>query len=241
MGLVHIEHGKAFVYEAVGPVKLTPADEWIARGEGKHYTLMRLKDADARLTPDALRKMGKGRPAVLVGDRTTSASDGPTERLYCSELVWKIYKEGIGVELGSLQRLGDFDLTNPLVQAKLRERYGARVPLEEPVISPGAIAASALLETVASTSESASLAGEEDARPATLTPTTSRAESRALRSSPVGRFSSDAWRPGDHVGAIPQDQSLYGLLFRRDDPVLGHPALRVPPELRHAIEAPAGR
>jgi hypothetical protein len=147
VGLVHIEHGKPFVYEAVGPVKLTPAGEWIARGEGKHYTVMRLKDADARLLPDALRKMEQvGR---RFGGRPYDFSFGwSDERLYCSELVWKIYKEGIGVELGSLQRLGDFDLTNPLVQAKLRERYGARVPLEEPVISPGAIAASTRLETV---------------------------------------------------------------------------------------------
>lgn len=147
VGLVHIERGKPLVYEAVGPVKLTPADEWIARGEGKHYTVMRLKDADARLGPDALRKMEQvGRQ---FGGRPYDFAFGwSDERLYCSELVWKIYKQGIGVELGSLQRLGDFDLTNPLVQTKLRERYGARVPLEEPVISPGAIAASTRLETV---------------------------------------------------------------------------------------------
>ncbi len=63
-------------------------------------------------------------------------------------LVWKIYKEGLGVELGELRRLGDFDRSHPAVRDKLRERYGANVPLDEPVISPGALADSPLLETV---------------------------------------------------------------------------------------------
>ena len=52
------------------------------------------------------------------------------------------------MKLGELQKLHEFDLTDPAVKAKLRERYGSRVPLDEPVISPGAQFASPLLETV---------------------------------------------------------------------------------------------
>jgi hypothetical protein len=43
MGIVQIRKGSVFVFEAVGPVKLTPLGEWIARGDGSHYTVMRLK------------------------------------------------------------------------------------------------------------------------------------------------------------------------------------------------------
>jgi hypothetical protein len=147
MGLVHFENGRAFVYEAVGPVKMTPFDAWAERGEGGHFVVMRLNDAAQRLTPDAIRAVRQ------VGERFRGkpydfAFGWADDRIYCSELVWKIYKEALGVELGRLARLGDFDLTHPAVQKKLRERYGARVPLDEPVISPSAIADSPLLEVV---------------------------------------------------------------------------------------------
>jgi hypothetical protein len=147
VGLVHFENGRALVVEAVGPVTRTPLAAWIARGEGGHYTVMRLKDDDEGLPPDALPKVAaaEARFAGLPYDFTFEWTDA---RIYCSELVWKVYKEALGVEVGSLQRLRDFDLTSPVVRAQLRERYGSRVPLDELVISPGAIAASPLLETV---------------------------------------------------------------------------------------------
>ena len=70
------------------------------------------------------------------------------ERIYCSELVWKIFERGAGIELGARQTIADFDLSHPAVQQKLKERYGDRVPLDEVVVSPAAIFAAADLETV---------------------------------------------------------------------------------------------
>ncbi len=58
------------------------------------------------------------------------------DRIYCSELIWKIYKRGVGIELGSLTKLKSFDLTHPLVKAKLQERYGNAIPYNEDVIDP---------------------------------------------------------------------------------------------------------
>ena len=46
------------------------------------------------------------------------------------------------------QKLRDFDLSDAAVKAKMRERYGGRVPLDEPVISPAAMFDSTLLETI---------------------------------------------------------------------------------------------
>jgi uncharacterized protein YycO len=147
VGLVHFEKGQAFVVEAVGPVKRTPLAAWIARGQGGHFTVMRLKEATDGLPADALPKFAAAE-ARFAGRPYDFSFEWSDDRLYCSELVWKVYKEALGVELGSLQRLGDLDLTSAVVRAKLRERYGAHVPLDQPVISPGAIAASPLLETV---------------------------------------------------------------------------------------------
>ncbi len=45
----------------------------------------------------------------------------------------------------ALQKLREFDLTHPTVRAKMRERYGNRVPANEPVISPAAMFESKVL------------------------------------------------------------------------------------------------
>ncbi|MGZ4034822.1 MAG: YiiX/YebB-like N1pC/P60 family cysteine hydrolase, partial [Bacteroidia bacterium] len=71
------------------------------------------------------------------------------DRIYCSELVWKIYKQGAGIEVGKLQQLKDFDLSSEPVKEKLRERYGNNVPLNDTVISPESIFESDNLVTVA--------------------------------------------------------------------------------------------
>lgn len=71
------------------------------------------------------------------------------DRIYYSELIWKIYKEGAGIEIGSLQKLSDFNLDNPAVKQKLKERYGDKIPMNEKVISLAAIFNSNLLYTVA--------------------------------------------------------------------------------------------
>lgn len=52
-------------------------------------------------------------------------------RIYCSELIWKIYKNVAGIELSKLRELKDFNLQDPRVQKILKERYGNDIPLEE--------------------------------------------------------------------------------------------------------------
>ena len=41
----------------------------------------------------------------------------------------KLYESAAGVRLAPLARLGSFQLSQPAVQAKLRERYGTQVPV----------------------------------------------------------------------------------------------------------------
>ena len=148
MGILWRQHGRWFVYEAVQPVKLTPLSDWIARGAGEHFVVKRLRDRTV-LSPAVLARMHalaesyRGRPYDLYFEWSD-------DRIYCSELVWKVYKLGAGVEIGRLQRLGDFDLSAREVRAQLRERYGAHVPLNEPVVSPAAMFDSPNLIEVAS-------------------------------------------------------------------------------------------
>jgi hypothetical protein len=144
MGMIFLLHGRPYVYEAAEQVKFTPLDQWIARGVDGRFVVMRLRDADRRLSPAVQQRLlaaarhYEGRPYDLYFEWSD-------RRIYCSELVWKVYQRGLGVKLGQTQRLQEFDLTHPEVRARLRERYGPRVPLNEVVISPAAMYASPLL------------------------------------------------------------------------------------------------
>ena len=137
MGIVYRDRDGWRVYEAIQPVKLTPLRDWIKRGKGGHYVVKRLRDR-SRLTPAALARMR------AIGERYRGRNydlyfEWNDDRIYCSELVWKIYKLGAGVEIGDLQKLREFDLTHAAVRSKMKERYGNRIPLQEPVISPAAM------------------------------------------------------------------------------------------------------
>jgi hypothetical protein len=135
MGVLFRRGGRWTVYEAVGPVKFTPLDQWIARGDGGHFVVKR-----ARTPVSAARLLAAG--AKYRGKPYDFFFEWSDARVYCSELAWKMYRDAAGIEIGRLQRLRDFDLTAPAVRAKLAERYGRNVPLDEPVISPAAMFAS---------------------------------------------------------------------------------------------------
>jgi uncharacterized protein YycO len=146
MGMIYIENGQIFVFEAIQPVQLTPLKRWINRGKNGHYVIKRLKESHL-LTTNRLAKMKKTGQAFL-GKNYDLYFGWSDERMYCSELVWKIYKKALNIEIGALQKLRSFDLSHPLVQQKMKERYGADIPLDEWVISPGAMYESNLLYTV---------------------------------------------------------------------------------------------
>ncbi len=138
MGIIYKQGDDYFVYEAVQPVKLTPLNDWIKRGENGHYVVKRIKNSEKLLTPEILTKMKQigekyaGKDYDLYFERSDS-------KIYCSELVWKIYKEAIELEIGELEKLGDFNLTDNAVKQKLMERYGDNIPKDELVISPASM------------------------------------------------------------------------------------------------------
>ncbi len=138
MGIVYVRDGEPLVFEAVQPVKLTPLRTWIERGEREHFVAKRLRDADSRLTSETLQRM-LAASEQLTGKDYDLYFEWSDDRIYCSELVWKVFERGTGIRLGEQQTIADFDLSHPAVQAKVKERYGDQVPLDEVVVSPVAI------------------------------------------------------------------------------------------------------
>jgi hypothetical protein len=137
-GILFRENNEWMVFEGVQPVKKTKLSEWINRGDGQHYVSKRHKDAASLLTKEVKEKM-KEEAKKLLGKNYDLTFEWNDDRIYCSELVYKIYQRGAGLSVGTLQKLKDFNLNSPVVGAKLKERYGKNIPLNETVISPGAI------------------------------------------------------------------------------------------------------
>jgi hypothetical protein len=144
VGIIFHRDGKLFVFEAIATVRYTPLASWIARGENGRYVVKRLQRTLTSMDIEKLRRVAQtyeGKPYDLYFEWSDA-------RIYCSELIWKMYQRALGVELGALQKLREFDLRDPAVKAKMRERYGANIPREEPVISPAAVFESPLLTDV---------------------------------------------------------------------------------------------
>jgi hypothetical protein len=135
MGILFFKAGEPYVYEAIKKVQYTPLKQWIERGVGGHYVVKRLRDADKILTSEAVKRLQKAAP-TFEGKPYDITFEWSDSRIYCSELVWKIYDRALGLQIGRLQKLSDFDLSDPIVKTKMKERYGNTIPMWEPVISP---------------------------------------------------------------------------------------------------------
>ncbi len=148
MGVVFYRNGRPYVFEAVSTVRYTPLENWITRGQGGRFVVKRLKDAPAVLTEQAVSRLKAG-GRQFEGKPYDLTFEWSDDRIYCSELVWKLYERTLGIRIGELQELREFNLSDPAVKAKMRDRFGSKVPLKEPVISPVAMFNSERLVTAA--------------------------------------------------------------------------------------------
>ena len=147
MGIIFKHNDIFLVLEAVQPVQFTKLEDWLKRGRRRHFVVKRLENADDVINQEVVRNMN------LVGEEMVGKDydkyfEWTDERIYCSELVWKIYKETLDIDIGPLKKMKDFDLSDEKVKKIMKKRYGDEIPLEETVVSPGDIFESDKLITV---------------------------------------------------------------------------------------------
>ncbi len=145
-GIIFNENGKNYVYEAIQPVKKTLLNDWIKHGIDSKYLVMRLKDSTL-LDKSSLEKM-KSYGKNLFDKNYDIYFEWSDENIYCSEYVWKIYKNCANIELCNLEKLKSFNLEDYRVKAILSERYGKNIPLNEDVVAPSQLAKSNKLVTI---------------------------------------------------------------------------------------------
>ena len=142
-GVVVNRNGKWCVNEAIVTVHDTPLLSWILRGRGGRFRVQRLKPEFQPHVPAFVQALGKyqGKPY----DFDCKLDDSS---IYCSELVYKAFRDASGIELGKLMSLGDLNW-RPFEQA-LRKYNGGPLPLDRQMITPRHLAEAEQLEKVLS-------------------------------------------------------------------------------------------
>lgn len=140
-GIIVVKEDQVWVLEASDYVVLTPIEEWIGRDAKHRFILSR----PVNMGSEAIAKViAEGKS--FMGRPYDYQFDWDDEYLYCSELVYKAYKRGAGVELcpfvalGSLNYQGHEDYIKDLMKGSL--------PLDRKLITPVDLYRSESLEEV---------------------------------------------------------------------------------------------
>lgn len=141
-GMVFRDGSSWKVIEAIGPVKITPLDDFVSRGRGGRLWAYRLKEGERKHVPAALAAMRKdlGKPY----DPRYRFDD---EAIYCSELIWRGWKSATGHGLGQPVTLGSLNWKPYQQVIEAIEGRGV-LPLDREMITPRDLARAPELEKV---------------------------------------------------------------------------------------------
>lgn len=142
-GMVFKDGADWKIIEAIGPVKETRLDEYIARGRGRKIWAYRFESAAQRKhVPAALAAMRKD-----LGKPYDPHYSFDSQAIYCSELIYRGWKSATGEGLGKVVKLGDlkWEPYKPVIEAI--EGPG-NLPLDRKMITPRDLAKAAGLKMV---------------------------------------------------------------------------------------------
>jgi len=146
VGVIFFRNGLPYVFEAVQPVKITRLENFIARGVDGKYKIVRYKDG---LTKEQIN-LGIAYSKRQLGKNYDIKFQWSDKKMYCSELVWKIYKE-MGIDLCDPKTFSNYNISSPEVQKAIKQRYGTTFNMDEQVVAPVDIYESSLVQTVFNT------------------------------------------------------------------------------------------
>lgn len=140
-GILHRAGSEWKVIEAIGPVKETSITAWQMQGREGHFTVYRLK-AKYRDKIPAFIKAAQGYEG-LPYDIHYEMDD---KAIYCSELVYKAFRQATGEEIGHLQKVRE--LKWQPYEAVIKQIEGGTVPLDRVLITPRSVTEAPQLEKV---------------------------------------------------------------------------------------------
>lgn len=96
-GIIVMRNGEPYVLETLKTLVLTPLDKFIARGKDGKYWLKRSDKENIKI--EYTHYLGKPYDLAFSFDN---------DIYYCSELVYDIYKNQLGIELCKPKQVGDY-------------------------------------------------------------------------------------------------------------------------------------
>jgi len=150
-----------YVYEAHNQVEKTSIAEWSKRPASAPHSnhtpwkALRLKDHPDGLSSSEAEKIKALFTPKVMGIGYDKWFKWGDDKLYCSELVWKAYKNGLNIEVGKKATFRAFDFSSKEAETLVKERYGGidHLPLDEIVVTPQAIYESDALQLVSPLTE----------------------------------------------------------------------------------------
>ena len=137
-GIIVMKNGKPYVLETLKTLVVTPLDKFIARGEDGKYWLKRSKKENIKIKYKS-----------YLGKPYDKAFKFDNDKFYCSELIYDIYKNQLGIELCKPKKVGDYLILGtdklPKIEKAMKER---RIIKEQYAVAPVDIFESDYLEDV---------------------------------------------------------------------------------------------
>ena len=142
-GILVEKNNSWYVNEAYGPVHSTPLSKWIERGRGYWFSVYRLKAEYKNVIPQVVSELEKyqGKPY----DSRYRLDD---EKIYCSELVFKAFRDATDENLGQLEELGQLNWKP--YKTTIEKYENGPVPLDRKMITPLGLSQSEKLNHVIS-------------------------------------------------------------------------------------------
>jgi len=128
-GMIIKKNGSWYVREAVGPVIDTNLYLWIVRGKSAQFAVYRLKEQYKNLIPSFISESEKylGLPYDIYFELDD-------EKIYCSELIYKSFKDATNENLGNLIMLKNLNWKSHRNFIESIEVNG--IPYEREMITP---------------------------------------------------------------------------------------------------------
>ena len=137
-GIIVMKNGKPYVLETLKTLVVTPLDKFIARGEGGKYWLKRSKKENIKIEFGSY--LGKPYDLAFKFDN---------DKFYCSELIYDIYKNQLGIELCEPKKVSDYLMIGvdklPQIEKAMKKRG---ITKEQYAVAPVDIFESDYLEDV---------------------------------------------------------------------------------------------
>ncbi len=141
-GMVIAEKGQWQVIEAIGPVQIIPLADWQARGRRKKLWAYRFDETKRKQIPQTIAAM-----KLDLGKPYDPRYRLDSEAIYCSELIYRGWKQATGETLGKTVTLQQLNW-QPYQKIIVAIERSENIPLDREIITPRDLALAPQLKPV---------------------------------------------------------------------------------------------